>query len=80
MESRIVKMFDFNLVFSTPFTYLEKLAIDYKLTEKESCLCQYLLELSLLDTKFSKIHSHVLAAASIYLMSFLLKKQLKIDY
>jgi hypothetical protein len=48
MEDRILKVFEFNLVFPTVLNYLDRLVVDYKLNEKEHYMCQYLLELSLL--------------------------------
>lgn len=68
-------------MFATPLNYLDRLVLDYKLSERESCLCQYLLELSLLDSKMSRSTStHLLAVASVFLMGFLLKKTLKLGY
>lgn len=78
MEGKALKVFDFNLVFPTSLLYLERLAVDLKLSDKEQYLCQYLLELSLLESKFSSIPAHKLAAASVFLMGYLLKKQVKL--
>lgn len=80
MEGRILKMFEFNLVFATPLTYLDKLVLDCKLAEREICLCQYLLELSLLDCKLSRHPPHLLAVAAVFLTGFLLKKPIKPDF
>jgi hypothetical protein len=80
MEGRILRVFEFNLVFPNVLNYLDRLVVDYKLSEKESFICQYLLELSLLEPSFSSIPAHKLAVASVFMMSYLLKKQLKISF
>jgi hypothetical protein len=80
MEGRILKVFDFNLVFPTALSYLDRLVVDYKLTEKENFMCQYLLELTLLEPRFSSVPAHKLAVASVFMMSYLLKKQLKLSF
>lgn len=80
MEGKILKLFEFNLVFATPLEYLARIALECKLVEKEHYLCQYLLELSLLDSKISRNPPHLLAVASVFLMGYLLKKTVKIDY
>ncbi len=80
MEGKALKVFEFNLVFPTALNYLDRLVVDLKLSEKEHFLCQYLLELSLLESKFSSIPAHKLAVASVFMMGYLLKKQLKLPF
>ena len=52
MEADIINVLDFNLIFETSYRFFEPLAKLCKMEQKNFHLSQYVLEMSLLNTKF----------------------------
>lgn len=52
----------------TSFKYLELLAKVSNLSEKNTCIAKYILELSLLDTSFLEYTPSIMGASVIYLV------------
>lgn len=69
MEAEILVALDFNLVFSTPYHFLEPFCRLAGLEPKKLCLAHYALELALTDSRFLKFKPSLLAASAIFLVN-----------
>lgn len=69
MEAEILKVLDFNLIFSTPYHFLDPFCKVINYDPKKFCLAQYTLELALMDTKFLKYKPSLLASSAIFLIN-----------
>ena len=74
MEADIIKELDFNLIVDSAYKFFSPLAKLSKLEPKNFCLAQYVLEMSLLDLKFTKYTPSMMAASSIYLINKIRKR------
>jgi hypothetical protein len=72
MESEILLSMNFDLGVVTSSIFLEKFGVLAGLDEKTMMLCRYLIELTLLDSKFLKFAPSNIAASAIYLTNNLL--------
>lgn len=62
----MLKCFKFDLDRPTSYSFLEILTTYFSLTEAAYSLCCYLLELTLLDSRFGAYHRSLLATASLF--------------
>jgi len=69
MEADIINALDFNLIFETSYRFFEPLAKICKMEEKNFHLAQYILEMSLLNTKFLEYKPSLMASSVIYLVN-----------
>lgn len=69
MEADIVKAFEFNLIFNTPFHFFDPFCKLVNYDPKNYCLAQYTLELALIDVRFLKFKPSLLAASAIFLIN-----------
>lgn len=76
MEAEIIKTLDFNLVFNTPYHFFEPFCKILNYEPKKFYLAQYTLELAILDAKFLKFKSSLLAASCIFLINKIKKAEI----
>lgn len=67
-------MLNFDLIMETSYKFFEPLAKISNMDSKNMHLAQYVLELSLLETKFLNYKPSFLAASSIYLINKIRKR------
>ena len=68
MESRILKVLDFDVIYASPYKFLNRLHQASMLPNKEAFYVgQYFLELCLLDSEMSSVKSSIKAAASYFI-------------
>lgn len=69
MEADIIEVLDFNLIFETSYKFFEPLTKLCRMETKNVHLAQYVLEMSLLDTRFLQYKPSMMAASVVYLIS-----------
>jgi hypothetical protein len=74
-EAKIIEALDFDLITITSFRFFEALAKISEMDKKDFHLAQYILELSLLDTKFLQYKPSLTAASVIYLLNKIRKRE-----
>ena len=74
MEADIIEVLDFNLIFETSFKFFQPLSKICKMEQKNFHLAQYVLEMSLLDTKFLEFKPSLMASSAIYLINKIRKR------
>lgn len=67
MESDILECYGFEIVYPTAYSFLEIIATYFALNYRTLTLCSYLLELTLLDSKYLGYKRSLLAVSSLYL-------------
>lgn len=67
MEYEVLSCFDFNIAVPNTFSFFEVAATYMPMRRRTLSLCQYLLELSLLECKYLRHGANLLAAAVLYL-------------
>lgn len=74
MEAEIIDILDFNLIMETSFKFFEPLTKVCKMEQKNFHLAQYVLQLSLFETKFLDYKPSLIASSSIYLINKIRKR------
>lgn len=67
MENEMLVCLDYNIVTPNTFTFFELAATYFNLSRRVHCLALYLLELTLLDSKYLRYNCNLLAVSAIYL-------------
>ena len=73
-EAEIIETLKFDLIMNTSFRFFEALGRISHMDSKNFHLAQYVLELSLLDTKFLEYKPSLLASSAIYLINKIRKR------
>lgn len=69
MESSILSILEYNITFTSPLKFAERLVREMRFNRKQVALNRYLMELSLLDYRFIKVKPSVLAKACCLLVN-----------
>ena len=81
MENDILKYLKFNLLFPSPIKFFEYLSLNFNFDEKMHMMGKYLMESFLLDIKYIKYKSSIIACSSCYIvMKFFKRKNYKDSY
>jgi Cyclin len=75
MEGKILSTLNFNLTHTSAYRFLERYAKVAGFDEKSFSLARYLLELALIEYKMLKYIPSNMAAASVYLVNKILKRE-----
>lgn len=75
METHIIQVIDFNLLFTTELDYLDTINCISNLQIKDFFLCRYILELSLFDINFTKFSQKIITCSTIYFVRKLRRHQ-----
>ena len=73
-EAKIVSIMDFNLIYDSPYRFLEALSKWNQIPEKTYYQTQYILELSLLDSTFLQFCPSLISCSAFYLVCKLRKE------
>jgi len=75
MEQRVAKLLSFDLNLPTIEYFASRLLLAADATEKESALVYMLIELALMDYKFTQYHMSLVAASAVYLARQVVRPQ-----
>ena len=59
---------EFNLIVDSSYRFMEALAVQSNLSKKNTFIAHYILEMSLVDTRFYQYPSSIMGSAVVYLV------------